>query len=155
MISTAWRITQTIHADNAFNGIGAWLEGGRWNQKGIHMVYTARSLSLAALEMVVHLPEDALLFRHYVRIPVQFDSSQVIELALSRLPEDWDSNPPLESTQLIGTTWTNEKKSPVLKVPSSIIPAEHNYLINHTHPEAAQLKVGKAEPFRFDSRIKR
>jgi RES domain-containing protein len=155
VIIKAWRITQAIHAATAFTGIGAWLEGGRWNHKGIHMVYTAGSLALAALEIVVHLPEDALLYKRYVRIPMQFDSSQVIELAISDLPKNWNDHPPSESTQQISSSWTAEKKSLVLKVPSSIIPEEYNYLINPLHPDASEMKTGESESFKFDPRLKR
>ena len=152
---TAWRITQAVHTGSAFTGVGAWLEGGRWNRKGVHMIYTAGSIALAALEIVVHLPETAILYNQYVRIPVQFDSLQVIELPMSDLPENWNEHPPSESTQQIGTSWAIEKKSLVLKVPSSVIPEEYNFLINPLHPDVFHLKIGKAEPFKFDSRIKR
>lgn len=154
MMIMAWRITQAVHAGSAFTGIGAWLEGGRWNRKGVHMIYTAGSIALAALEMVVHLPEDTLLYQQYVRIPVQFDSDRVIKLPISSLSHDWNSNPPPESTQKIGTSWVMEKKSLVLQVPSSIIPEETNYLINPLHPDASHLKIGKPETFKFDPRIK-
>lgn len=75
----AWRITQSAYADDAFSGLGAWLEGARWNHEGIYMVYAAESISLAALEMVVHLPEEALLYHHYVCIPVTFDSTPALK----------------------------------------------------------------------------
>jgi RES domain-containing protein len=152
---TAWRITQSAYADEAFTGLGAWLEGARWNHKGVYMVYTAASVSLAALEMVVHLPKEALLYHHYVRLPVTFDSKQVMRLAPSQLPADWHHNPPPESTQQIGSGWAKERKSLVLKVPSSVIPEEHSYLINPLHPDAKRLRIGTAEPFKFDQRIKR
>jgi len=155
MMTTSWRIARILQADSAFNGIGAWLEGGRWNRKGVHMVYTADSLSLAALEIIVHLPEDTLLYTRYVRIPVRFDSSQVSELTLSSLPADWNCSPPSESTREIGTRWAINMQSLVLKVPSAVIAEEHNYLINPMHPNATQLKIGTAKPFIFDSRIKR
>ena len=155
MIITAWRITQAVHTGSAFTGVGAWLEGGRWNRKGIHMIYTAGSIALAALEIVVHLPETAILYNQYVRIPVQFDSGQVIELPMSDLPENWNDHPPSESAQEIGTSWVVAKNSLVLKVPSSVIPEEYNFLINPLHHDASQLKIGKAEPFTFDPRIKR
>lgn len=154
MIITAWRIALAPQADTAFSGIGAWLEGGRWNRKGIHMIYTAGSLSLAALEIVVHLPEEALLYSEYVCIPVRFDAGQVTELARSSLPENWYCHPPGESTQDIGTAWAIAKGSLVLKVPSAVIPEEHNYLINPNHPDAARLEIGAAKPFGFDPRIK-
>lgn len=98
MTLTAWRITQTTHADDAFSGIGAWLEGARWNHKGVNMVYTAESISLTALEMIVNLPEEALLYKLYVRIPVQFDAQHVMPLKPSQLPFDWNLSPPPEAT---------------------------------------------------------
>lgn len=152
---TAWRITQAGHADDAFTGLGAWLEGARWNHKGIYMVYAAESISLAALEMVVHLPEEALLYNLYVRIPIVFESKQMMTLKPSQLPPDWNFSPPPESTQKIGSDWAKAQKSLVLKVPSSVIPDEHNYLINPLHPAVTSLKIGKAENFNFDIRLKR
>jgi RES domain-containing protein len=152
---TAWRITQSDYADDAFNGLGARLEGARWNYRGIDMVYAAESISLAALEIVVHLPEEVLLNNLYVCIPVEFDSKHMITLKPSQLPSGWNIIPPPESTQKIGSDWAKTKQSLVLKVPSSVIPAEHNYLINPQHPEAKRLKIGKAETFDFDTRIKR
>jgi RES domain-containing protein len=154
MIITARRITQKSHADGAFTGLGAWLEAGRWNQKGVHMVYTAQSLSLAALETVVHLPADALLYNLYVYIPVEFDSKLVFGLPSSSLAADWKNHPPPDSTREIGTSWVKEQKSPVLKVPSSVIPEEYNYLINPLHSDFARLKIGKAISFLLDPRIK-
>jgi RES domain-containing protein len=150
---TAWRITQSIYSDNAFSGIGAWLEGARWNPKGIHMVYTAESISLAAFEMLVHLPHDALLYNLYVRIPVEFDTKQVVVLPKKKLPPNWNQNPPSQTTQLIGLKWVNSQESLVLKVPSSIIPEEFNYLINPLHPNFKDIKIGRSEDFHFDRRI--
>lgn len=150
---TSWRITHTAYADKAFTGLGAWLEGARWNPKGIYMVYTAESISLAALEMLVHLPHEALLHKIYVRIPVEFDSKQVTPLKRSNLPPNWKNNPPDEATQKIGLDWINRQESLVLKVPSSVIPDEYNYLINPLHPDFKKIKIGKATSFYFDERI--
>ena len=48
-----WRLVTPRFARTAFSGEGARLYGGRWNRKGVPMVYTAGSLSLAVLEMLV------------------------------------------------------------------------------------------------------
>jgi RES domain-containing protein len=58
---TTWRIIKAQHAHRAFDGEGARLAGGRWNKIGIPMIYTADSLALAALEIMVHLPGSELL----------------------------------------------------------------------------------------------
>jgi RES domain-containing protein len=150
----AWRITQKIHAETAFDGIGASLEGGRWNHKGIQVVYTSESISLAALEILAHLPEEALLFSEYVRIPITFPKKSTISLDPKSLPTDWDAIPPEAPAQAIGTQWAKSRQSLALKVPSTIVPEESNYLINPFHPDFRLTSVGKAELFPFDKRLK-
>jgi RES domain-containing protein len=119
------------------------------------LVRLGKLFDKAALEIVVHLPEEVLLNDLYACIPTEFDSKYMITLKPSQLPSDWNIIPPPESTQKIGSDWAKTKQSLVLKVPSSVIPAEHNYLINPQHPDAKRLKIGKAETFDFDTRIKR
>ncbi len=74
---TSWRIIKVSHIDSAFNGEGARIAGGRWNKIGTPMVYTAGSLALAALEIIVHLPIIDLLKKHFGHIPVRFDAKLV------------------------------------------------------------------------------
>jgi len=151
---TTWRIIKAQHAGRAFEGEGARLVGGRWNKIGTPMIYTADSLALAALEILVHLPKRELLNQKFQRIPVQFDSRLVKSLNLIDLPSDWDILPPPESTQTIGTAWALKKQSALYKVPSTIIREEFNYLINPLHPDFTKLSIGNPQKFVFDPRIK-
>ena len=80
MSVTAWRITKRKHTRHAFTGEGAREFGGRWNNPGTAIVYTAQSQSLAALEMLVHLDSSDLLEK-YVLIGVEFDQSLVRPVA--------------------------------------------------------------------------
>ena len=150
---TAWRIVKAKHKNSAFDGEGALTAGGRWNRIGIPMIYTADSLALAALETIVHLPKQALLKKIFFRVPVSFDTGFVIPLNITDLPEDWDSFPPPQSTQNIGSQWALKKKSVVLKVPSTVIKEEFNYLINPAHPDFQELSIGTSAKFAFDIRI--
>jgi RES domain-containing protein len=152
---TAWRIVQTRHEADAFSGTGAWLEGGRWNPKGVRMVYTSESIALAALEILVNLPNATLLFNFYTRIPVEFDENQVITIDKSSLTAGWNASPPTDASQNIGRDWIKNSQSPILCVPSVVIPDEYNYLINPYHADFSTLKIGKAQPFKFDRRLKR
>ena len=111
---TAWRIVKAKHKKRAFDGEGARIAGGRWNKIGIPMIYTADSLALAALEIIVHLPKQELLKKIFSRIPVEFDAGLVITLNPADIPKDWDSSPPPESTQNIGSEWALKKRSVVL-----------------------------------------
>ena len=117
------------------------------------MIYTADSLALAALEILVHLPQPEFLRLNFQRIPVKFDIRLVKSLNLIDLPADWDILPPPESTQTIGTEWAVKKKSVLLKVPSTIIREEFNYLINPLHPNFKKLSIGDAQKFIFDPRV--
>src|SRR5262245_14906616 len=93
MILTAWRIFKPRHAATAFTGEGARLFGGRWNSKGVAVVYTSQSVALAALEMLVHLHSDHVLARYQVA-SVTFDSEIVQSLDMGQLPRNWRADPP-------------------------------------------------------------
>ena len=142
------------HAEKAFTGEGAYLAGGRWNSKGNRMVYTASTLSLAALEILVHaeFPEIRL---EYVSIPVEIGKEYIQKLPEARWPRDWQSEPAPLSARKLGDDWLLSGHSAVLEVPSKIIPAEKNYLINPLHPDFGKLWIGKKNKFSFDSRLVR
>ena len=53
----------------------------------------------------------------------------------------------------VGDLWLQSNESLLMSVPSAIVPAERNYLINPTHPEASLMKVIHLEPFQFDKRL--
>ena len=149
---TAWRIVSVNRVDTAFSGEGARINGGRWNNKGVATVYTSDSISLASMEILVNLPAPSLLNR-YATIAVRFDKKLVEEL--ETLPEDWDSRPPSPSTKAIGDQWVSENRSTVLKVPSVVVPAEFNYLLNPAHPDWRLVKIEKPGAYRFDPRLAR
>lgn len=150
---TTWRILGSKHLADAFSGMGAKKTGGRWNSKAVLMVYTSGSLALSALEMVVNLPSPKLL-QDFRGIPLEFDEKLVITLAKKDTPTDWDSRPLSPSTRAIGDLWAKEELSAVLKVPSVVIPREHNYLLNPNHPDFTKIRIGKPIAFHFDPRIR-
>ncbi len=118
------------------------------------MVYTADSLSLAALECLVHfssqtLPTDYLSFE--IAVPSE---ASVEAIDIASLPSDWQDEDPPVTTQTLGTGWIRSQRSLLLKVPSAIIPTEFNYLINPRHQDFSRLIIGQSMPFRFDPRLK-
>jgi RES domain-containing protein len=149
---TAWRIVGANYKDKAYSGDGARVHGGRWNSKGVAVVYTADSLALASIEMIVNLPAPKLL-QKYVRISAQIDLDLISDLSEVELPEDWNSRPISPSTRAIGDRWVKKQSSAVLKVPSIVVPDEYNYLLNPTHPDFAKIKIGKPTIYYFDPRL--
>lgn len=151
----AFRICKTRYAATAFDGEGAFRFGGRWNSRGIRMIYTAGSLALAALEMLVHLDDDSMLLE-YSYIPTQIPTKLVINVAdFQSLPKNWSDSPAALQTQQIGDKWIKEKASAVLEVPTSVIPLERNYLLNPAHKDFENIILGSAESFMFDKRLKK
>jgi len=148
----AWRIVGVQYKDDAFSGEGARLRGGRWNSKGTTMVYTAGSLALASIEIVVNLPGPKLL-EEFFRIPVHIPPILISDLPLDKLPGDWNSRPVSPAIRAIGDRWVKKKKSVVLKVPSVVVPEEYNYLLNPTHPDFEKITIGSSIKYRFDPRL--
>jgi RES domain-containing protein len=148
-----WRIASRRHS--ALDGEGARAAGGRWNSKGIPMVYTSATLSLAALEYLVNVgleeaPAD--LVSISVEVPATVSRR---ELGIGELPANWRTYPAPERLAAIGTTWVSSLESAVLIVPSCVIPEEKNWLVNPRHPDARRIRIEKKTTFRLDPRVRR
>ena len=151
MKQKTWRIVKAKYAATAFSGEEAAKVGGRWNSRGQWVVYTSGSLSLAALEMLVHL-NPPVSFR-LVAMPCEFDENLVERIKIAALPKTWRQYPAPGWIRAIGDAWLKEARSAVLAVPSVIVPREWNYLLNPAHPDFGRLAVGEPEPFAFDGRL--
>jgi RES domain-containing protein len=151
MIQT-WRIFKTRYESDAFNGEGARLYGGRWNSVGVAVVYTAGSLSLAILELLVHLDRSNVL-PSYSICPVNFDESLVKAVDIKDLPPDWQESPSSHFLQELGDEWIAKATSVVLRVPSAVVPQENNYLINPRHKDFKKLKLGTPNSLKLDTRL--
>ena len=147
----AWRIVKQKHASTAFSGKGAADYGGRWNSRGVAIVYTSSTKSLAALESLVHL-NPPVLFK-YIAIRIKFHDALVEIVPAKVLPPGWQTEPPPASTKAIGDAWVRAARSAVLALPSVIISGEPNYLFNPAHPNFKKITIGKPEPFTFDPRL--
>lgn len=146
-----WRLLTARFVKTAFSGEGARLYGGRWNRKGVAMVYTAGSQSLAMLELLV---QDEPLRARYVMIPASVPKNLKIERVVpEQLPANWRDPAAREQLQTVGTDWIRRGSSAILAVPSSVIPAETNYLLNPQHPSFAKIEIGQEQPFVTDLRL--
>ncbi len=150
---TVYRLLKAKYADNAFDGYGAKTYGGRWNSKGVAVTYTSDTVSLAVLEVLVHLHNPAVL-EAYTLCSLEIQEAEVLELAEDALPEDWQLDPAPLSTAGIGDGWLAGGMSMALAVPSTIVTVQKNILLNPDHPAfAAALKTVRCEPFTFDQRL--
>jgi RES domain-containing protein len=153
-VINACRICKTRYAAGAFDGEGARLHGGRWNSRGTRVAYASGSVALATLEVLVGL-QDSSLLSAYSLIQVEFPERLLEVLDQKSLPSSWKQHPPSAETQRVGDLWVAEGRSVVLQVPSAIIEAEHNYLINPAHGDFGQVVVHRPRRFQLDPRLTR
>lgn len=149
---TAWRIVKAEHADDIFSGEGARLHGARWHSAGHRLVYTASTISLATLELIVNVPRAQLL-SGYVINSCTFPEVIVDHLDEVRLPTNWRDYPPPPELQQIGVEWLLSGTSAVLSVPSAVTPEERNFLLNPEHEHFRSVDAGTSRPFQIDLRL--
>lgn len=147
----AFRVVKKRWSKTAFDGEGARLWGGRWNSPGRPAVYCAGHVSLAILEVVVHA--DLAFAPHYVVIPADFDEALVESLVTARLPASWRRHPAPAAVVALGDEWLREARSPVLRVPSVVVPAEPNFILNPLHTAFREIEIGKPEVLKVDARL--
>ena len=147
---TVYRISNPLYS-NDISGIGAKLNGSRWNSKGLPMLYTSAYISLAMLEMLVHtnFKEYAIeLHLMYIDVP---DSLEYKEIKTDKLKINWEAD--VSYTKFIGDEFIKSIQIPLLKTPSAIIEEEYNYLANPLHPDFNKIKITNIKSFRPDKRL--
>jgi RES domain-containing protein len=154
----AYRISKDPNPVSAFSGQGAKDWGGRWNSKGVAVVYTAAHRSLSILEVLVHVKGGAGTGRAAISAPfhvfaVSFDAALLEELPIVSMPAGWNSEPPTAASQSLGDAWVLAARSAVLAVPSVVVPEERNYILNPNHPRFDEVKVGLPVVCSVDPRL--
>jgi RES domain-containing protein len=144
------RICSEMYADD-LSGTGAKMYGGRWNSKGVPMLYTAEFISLAALEMLVHNH-----FKDFsiplalvkISIPELIDINEITE---TKLKKSWQED--AGYTMFMGNEFIKSAEQLILKVPSAVITEEFNVLINPLHAAFKKIKILNIKSFRTDKRL--
>ena len=144
----AFRIADMRHT--IFDGTGAMLYGARWNSPGRRVIYAAETYAGALLEILVHASGSVPRSQGYVEIEIPTGLS-IEEITQDDVPR-WDS-PSFEATQAFGDRWYDERRTPVLIVPSVVTRVERNVLINQEHPEFPLVRASQAVPVRWDARL--
>lgn len=147
-----WRICRALHASETATGEGARLFGGRWNSRGIRVVYASTSLALAAVETFVHL-EPNLQPADLVYVEGEIPKDLPVErLDFRALPPDWFHTRD-ESLRRFGDEWVRSARTVTLLVPSAAIRGNWNILLNPGHESFAGLRFQPPQPFAFDIRM--
>ncbi|OXJ41148.1 hypothetical protein CFB82_00030 [Burkholderia sp. HI2714] len=144
------RIADTRHT--IWSGTGAMLVGGRFNSPGRPVIYAALTFAGAMLEVLVHARIGKVPKTHgWVEATVPDDVS-VEHHTAETLPREWDAAA-LQVARQFGDAWLTESRTALLIIPSVVVRAESNVLVNPAHPDAARIVVTDPQPVVWDERL--
>ena len=147
-----YKVGRTKYASD-LHGEGARLFGGRWNNKMVGCLYTSENRALALLEYTVNVNIDDIP-RSLSITAIEIPDRPIRILNEADLPVDWKQSPAPSSTKDFGSKFLLAAAEPVIRIPSTVIPYEFNYLLNPLHPESKKFKIIDTSDFIYDVRIK-
>jgi RES domain-containing protein len=148
-LTTLWRVSR--HRD--LKGAGGLSAPGRWHERGLPVVYLAESPAGALLEACVHTSANDVPPKYTMLSVLVEDRIPLEELDLRKLPAGWPQQEDI--TRQLGSAWLREGWSALFRVPSALVPATFNVMLNPLHRHAAKLRIQSAVRYPFDPRIKR
>ena len=145
-----YRLAASKYKDD-LTGTGAELFGGRWNSKGIPVLYTAENISLAVLEILTRsdkytIPDNYCLIK--INIP---DNLPTVTIVKNKLKRGWKDD--IGYTRYMGDEFIKANKYLLLKVPSAVVDEENNFILNTNNSELKKVKIISTATFHFDKRL--
>jgi RES domain-containing protein len=142
-----WRVTQYPVID----GSGGLYSHGRWHSKGMAVIYTGEHPALALMEAmahqvldVEHIPDTLVLCK--IQIPSN------LPVYAPSLPIGWQAKE--LTSRAVGSKWLESGSTPLMRVPSAIVPHGFNTIINPQHPKiAGKIILASTEPVWIDDRF--
>jgi RES domain-containing protein len=130
---------------------GARRHGGRWNSKGVPVLYCATSESLAMLELRVHSPHPYPRTRS--RFVIEVPDDALTSIAVDELPLGWDKLPAGPASKRFGDAWVAAKLSLGLLVPSVVASEEKNLMLNPSHARFQEVRILSTQHVVLDKRL--
>lgn len=147
---TVWRISN----HSTLDGGGGLRTSGRWHTRGQRVVYCAPNPATALLEILVHAEidiEDLPVTYRYLEIDVPDSVSRELLDPSALGGAGWSAR--LEDTRKMGDEWLHSRRTAMLLVPSSIVPATMNIVLNPAHPATSGITIARAHLQRMDFRL--
>jgi len=146
-----WRISNHV----SLAGDAGMRASGRWHTRGRRIVYCAESPAAALLKTLAHLELDLdSLPRRYRRLKLAVPDDMPVErLGTTALAADWVER--ADVTRALGDAWLRRGNSPLLSVPSALVPETFNVLLNPAQPGASRVVVVSVGEHTVDARLRR
>lgn len=150
---TVYRLVKERFVETPLSAEGARWWGGRWNPKGVGILYTSATPELALLEQLVHLPT------------LPYDDLPQLFLLTLTLPDEprtispdtlllnWRDEASFSDNHHLLASWLSTPDVLAVGVPSAVVAESLNYLLHPLHPSFGQIQVIRSKPFLIDSRL--
>ena len=150
---TVYRLVKERFVETPLSAEGARRWGGRWNPKGIGILYTSATPELALLEQLVHLPTLA-----YDDLPHLFLLTLLLPnepriIPAHTLPLNWRDEASFAQNHRLLGDWLSTPDVLAVGVPSAVVAESLNYLIHPVHSSFDQIKIMQSKPFLIDPRL--
>jgi RES domain-containing protein len=140
------KLARLAHTENILQAFNPGGGEARWNAQGIKIGYSSENAALAVLEVLNHWESyPSLSGYHLYHLTIDESHIEIPDLDLDRLRDK-------TYTRAFGGKWIKEVRSPILRVPSILVP-EYNYLFNPAHSSFfANAKLEPYGPYQYDDR---
>jgi RES domain-containing protein len=147
-----YRISKPEYIATALLGNGSAVAPGRWNSVGVRLAYVATSVSLAMLEILVHVNrEDVPEGRRLLTYDLPDDA--IHELPQDQWPDGWRQLPYDDAVRAVGDAFVREGRHLAIRVPSAVARGEFNILINPAHSRFGEIVLRSADELALDPRL--
>jgi RES domain-containing protein len=146
---TLWRISDHPELD----GAGGLVVPGRWHTQGWRVVNCSPNPATSLVEVLVHIEVDSGDLPDTLQyLEIEAAGGVSIEnVEMDALGRNWRTN--LEATRRAGDEWLRSGRTALFRVPSAIIPATWNFLLNLRHPESARVRVVRVHSHAINPRL--
>jgi RES domain-containing protein len=146
-------VANVKYKDTTLSGIGAEKVGGRWNEVGTRAIYCSENISLALLEYYVHTDDITNLPKEILIAKIEFPDEFIIN-ELDELTERWNQYPYSSKTAKVFTELARNRDFFALKVPSTIVGVESNFILNPLFKEFGKVEIIQFIDLPIDKRLK-
>lgn len=149
---TLYRIIRDKYRQEPLSIVGSRLFGGRWNPKGVGVLYATSTPELGLVETLAHAPAV-----RYEELPTYWVFSLEVPDDIryyqrDELPSYWQDDT-YERTQSWLTDWLARPDSLGVGLPSVLVPLSYNVILHPDHPLFKQIKVVSQEIQPVDRRL--
>lgn len=148
----AWRFHRSIY--HPLDTTGALTFGGRWNPKGVPVLYASMTYAGGLLELMAHSSVPRHPPRGHLACLLEIPESAGLLVLDPPYPRGWDHPDDYRVARKLADAWLTAGQDLCLEVPSVPgAPVERNLVINARHPGFVDVEaVEKLGPV-YDGRI--